>query len=185
MHCSKASQQLQLYLDKRLPLEQMRALEQHLADCPGCRRELLLLEQIEQALGEMEMVAEPPDLTVHIMQRVAITPQRVEHSSLEHLRPSLSELAAVFVMATALMLGVILSQPSLHQFLPVANGHDVFSLAFLSLIHMFDSMNSGMLMLCFWVVGTILGVWITLVLAGKEVKRTDWFKAMIERLPVR
>ena len=44
--------------------------------------------------------------------------------------------------------------------------------------------NSGTLTLAFWVVGTILGVCITLALAGNEM-RSQWFKAMMERLPVR
>ena len=35
-----------------------------------------------------------------------------------------------------------------------------------------------------WVVGTILGIFITLALAGNEI-RTQWFKAVLERLPVR
>jgi hypothetical protein len=38
-------------------------------------------------------------------------------------------------------------------------------------------------MLVFWVLGTVLGVWITLALAGNEV-RSQWLKAMLDRLPV-
>jgi hypothetical protein len=38
-------------------------------------------------------------------------------------------------------------------------------------------------MLFFWVIGTALGVWITLVLAGSEM-RNMWLKAMMDRLPV-
>jgi len=46
-----------------------------------------------------------------------------------------------------------------------------------------DRVNNSTLMLMFWVCGTFLGVWITLVLAGSEV-RTQWFQSVMDRLPV-
>ncbi len=81
------------------------------------------------------------------------------------------------------MLGVILGQPSLRAALPIANGHDILSQIFLSIVHLFIDVNSGMLMWIFWIVGTFLGVWITLALAGEEM-RSEWLKAMMDRLPV-
>jgi hypothetical protein len=35
-----------------------------------------------------------------------------------------------------------------------------------------------------WIAGTILGICITLVFAGNEM-RSRWFKAMMDRLPAR
>ncbi|MBV9228367.1 MAG: zf-HC2 domain-containing protein [Chloroflexi bacterium] len=183
MHCSKAVQQLQLYIDKRLTLEQMRALEFHLSICATCQEELFFLEQIEQALQEIEPIAEPVDLTANIMRRVALSPQRSEKSGFVLFRPSFTELLAAVLLATITTLGVILAQPSLRAALPIANGHDMLSLVFLNLLHTLVTVDSQTLMLSFWIVGTVLGVWITLALAGNEM-RTEWFKAVMDRLPV-
>ncbi len=183
MRCSQAGRRLQLYVDKQLTFDQMRALEAHLLACTACRGELLLLEEIEQTLHGIKAVAEPPDLTVKILQRVALTPQHQKKPEYMFLRPSLSEMLTVVLLATIATLGLILEQPSLREVLPIANGHDILSLLFVGCLHMLASINSNTLMLMLWVVGTILGVWITLALAGNEVRNT-WFKAMMERLPV-
>ncbi len=156
MHCSKARHLLQLYIDKRLPYDQMRSLEAHIATCSSCRDELYQLEMIALDLHHIEQVPEPSDLMANIMQRVALTPRQ---------RP------------------VILGQPSLRAALPIANGHDILSQIFLSIVHLFIDVNSGMLMWIFWIVGTLLGIWITLALAGEEM-RSEWLKAMMDRLPV-
>jgi hypothetical protein len=183
MHCSKAVQQLQFYVDKQLTLEQMRALELHISTCATCQNELFLLEQIEQALRGIEPVAEPADLTANIMRRVALSPQRREKPAFVLFRPSFTELLAAVLLATFTTLGVILAQPSLRAALPIANGHDILSLLFLNVLHTLVTVDSQALMLSFWIVGTVLGVWITLALAGNEM-RTEWFKAVMDRLPV-
>lgn len=190
MRCSRAVHLLQLYVDRRLSLDTMRVLEVHLSDCDACRRELFLLETMEQALNGIETVAEPPDLTVNIMRRVALsTKQREESSRLATdssfilFRPSLMELLAVVGLATFAMLGVILGEPSLRAMLPIANGRDWLSLFFIEVWNSLLSVNSSTLMLAFYLLGTVLGVWITLLVAGNEMRR-NWFKAMTDRLPV-
>ena len=98
-------------------------------------------------------------------------------------RLSLQELATVVLLATVAMLGITLGQPSLRAALPIANGYDSFSLF---CIHLWDeiiSINSGTLMLAFWVFGTLLGIWITLTLVGADM-RNAWFRAVLDRLPV-
>src|SRR5260370_232064 len=67
---------------------------------------------------------------------------------------------------------------------PFANGHDGLSLAYLNILHTLMTVDSTTLVLALWMAGTFLGVCITLILAGSEM-RTQWFKAMMERLPVR
>jgi predicted anti-sigma-YlaC factor YlaD len=189
MHCSRAVQQLQLYIDKRLTLEQVRSLEAHLSTCTACQEELFLLEEIERALRGIEPVAEPADLTTNIMRRVALSshPSRAlaEEPNYILFRPSLAELLAAVVLATVATLGIILGQPSWRAVLPIANGHDGLSLFFINAWNTLLSIgiNRGTLMLGLWVIGTILGIWITLILAGREV-RSEWFKAMLDRLPV-
>jgi Putative zinc-finger len=183
MHCSKAGHQLQLYIDKRLPFEEMRSLEAHIATCSSCRNDLYMLETMVKDLRHFELVPEPPGLMMSIMQRVALTPQQKMESRYALLRPSLAELLVIISLSTIAMLGMILGQPSLRAALPIANGHDVLSQIFLTIVHQFTDVNSGILMWIFWIGGTILGIWITLALAGAEV-RAEWLKAMMDRLPV-
>jgi hypothetical protein len=190
MRCSRATYLLQLYIDERLPVKEMRVLEAHLSECAACRRELIILETIEHALNNIESVKEPPNLTANIMRRVALsvrgatelTKARKEPSFML-FRPSLPELIAVVLLATMTTFGVFIQQPGLRSLLPVINGHDRLSLALMEIWNLFVSTNSNTLMLVFWVFGTILGIWITLLLAGSEM-RNLWLKAMIDRLPV-
>lgn len=188
MHCFKATRLLQLYLDKQLSLEQMRPLEAHLFCCPACRQELRLLEEIESALKDEEPVYEPADFTSSLMWRIAQSEQEKRVALLTQpkavaFRLSLREFLSAILLATFATCGIILGQPSLRATLPIANGHDELSLAWMTIWHSLPGMSSNTLLLCFWVGGTLLGVWITLALAGAEM-RSQWFRAMIERLPV-
>lgn len=180
MHCKEASRLIQLYIDSRLTLDQTRALEAHITSCAACHAELNLLEEAADDLHDFKLVAEPEDLTAQIMQRVAISPVR----SSTPLRPSLPEILIAIFLATIATLAFILQQPALRALLPIANGHDSLSLAFIRTLHMLTTIDMGTITLALWVVGTFLGVCITLLLAGNEV-RSQWFRAMMDRLPVR
>ena len=143
-------------------------------------------------LGGMEIIAEPDDLTTNIMKRVALSKQQIvrmrqepqeDNTYLIPFRLSWQELATVVLLATFAMLGITLGQPSLRAALPIANGDDGLSLF---CIHLWDeiiSINSGTLMLGFWVFGTLLGIWITLTLVGTEM-RNSWVRAVLDRFPV-
>jgi len=183
MRCTQASYQLQLYIDHRLTVEQTRTLEAHIASCPSCRQELELLEEITASLHNLKPVIEPPNMTAQIMQRIALSPRR-NAPRFSLLRPSLPELLTVLILATIATIGFILSQPSIRTLLPFANGHDPLSQAVLNAIHLLITFDSSTLILAFWIMGTLLGICITLILAGNEV-RTGWYKAMLEHLPVR
>ena len=184
MRCSQATRHLQLYIDSQLTLDQVRALEAHLALCPACHNECLFLEEVTSTLGALNSVAEPADLTVHIMHRVARSPQQRNNKRYSLLRPSLLEWLAVVVLATITTLGAILEQPSLRAALPFVNGHGSLSQAVSNTLNMLVTGDAGPLTLVLWVGGTLIGVCITLVLVGNEI-RAAWFKAMLERLPVR
>lgn len=183
MRCSKAAVQLQLYLDHRLPLEQIRALEAHISSCSACQGELFLLEEIDTALQTIEPVTEPADLTATIMRRVALSPRKRQEQVYGLLRPSLPEMVAVVLLATITTLGVILTQPSLWALLPLTNGPQALSMMFINTSHLLGSVNVSTLSWVCWVIGTLLGVVITLALAGQEM-RSRWFKGMLDRLPV-
>jgi hypothetical protein len=165
-------------------MAQMRRLEEHLVGCTHCRAELAYLEEVVQGVHTLGSVAEPEDLTARIMQRVAMTSPQPRTPRYAFLRLSLAELLAAIMLATIATLGSILAQPSVRALLPFANGHDRLSQLFLDVLHMLAMINIGTLIGACWVVGTILGVCITLVLAGNEV-RAGWLKAVMERLPVR
>ncbi len=181
MRCAEVTRQLQLYIDNQLTLEQVRALEAHIAECAACQHEMRLLAGVVAALHDLPLVAEPEDLTMRVMQRVAVTPQQQKeqkNDDFSMLRPSFLELVAAILLATIATLGIMWEDPSLRDALPFANGHDSLSLAFVSLLHL---VPAGSMIL--WIVGALLGICITLVLAGSEL-RTQWFKAILDRLPV-
>jgi hypothetical protein len=186
MRCKEASQQIQLYLDNRLTIEQVRTLEAHLASCNACLEELTNFEAVVNDLETFKVVVEPDDLHVKIMRRVAMaaSQQDTSPSRFSLWRPSLLEILVAAALATIATIGTILQQPSIRSLLPFANGHDTLSLAFLNILHLLMTMDSTTLILALWIAGTFLGICITLIFAGSEI-RTQWFKAMLERLPVR
>src|SRR3989442_13624851 len=86
--------------------------------------EWLLLEEVASTLGALKPVAEPADLTLHIMQRVAMSPQQRKNKRYSLLRPSLMEMLAVVLLATITTLGIIVEQPPLGAALPFINGNN-------------------------------------------------------------
>lgn len=181
MRCPEANSQLQLYIDNRLSMYQVRELERHIAQCAACQQQLYLLEEVTSALRELPPVVEPIDMTMLIMQRVALSSRRQSDNQFSLLRPSLAELVTVIVLASITTLSIIWQQPSLRAVLPFANP---LSQTISHVIHLLYGGDMGMIFLVLWVGGTIIGVWITLALAGTEI-RSKWLKAMMDRLPVR
>src|SRR6266496_614129 len=64
MRCPEANSQLQLYIDNRLSMYQVRELERHIAQCAACQQQLYLLEEVTSALRELPPVVEPIDMTM-------------------------------------------------------------------------------------------------------------------------
>ena len=186
MRCKEATQQLQLYLDNRLTFKQVRALEAHLSSCKACLDELTILEEVVNNLQTFKVVVEPNDLNAQIMRRVAIaaSQRNTSPSRISLWPPSLLEILVAATLATIATIGTILEQPSIRSMLPFVNGHDILSLAYLNILHDLMTVDSTTHILALWIAGTFLGVCITLIFAGSEI-RTQWFKAMMERLPVR
>jgi anti-sigma factor RsiW len=184
MRCAQAVRQLQLYVDSRLTVQQTRALEAHVAGCAACQKELALLEEVAQSIHNLKFVAEPEDLTARIIRRVALDSRRRSAPHFSLLRLSLLELLTAILLATIATIGSILSQPSVRALLPFANGHDAFSLAFMVALQTVAAINTHTLIVACWVIGTLLGVCITLLLAGNEI-RAEWLKAVTQHLPVR
>ncbi len=190
MHCTKATYQLQLYIDHQLTLRQTRVLEAHIASCVSCRAELIFLEEVACGLNTFKFVPEPADMHEQIMHKVALTTarkrlQRDKQAARFNLfRPSLAEILAAALLATVATLAALLQQPALRALLPIANGHDPLSLLYIHVVHTLTSIDANTLIWGAWIFGTLLGVCITLMVAGSEM-RAQWLKAMMERLPVR
>lgn len=191
MRCTQAMYQLQLYIDQQLTLQQTRVLEAHIASCPACSAELAHLEEVSAGLSTLKFVAEPANMHEQIMQKVALHPSRKllstrekQRASFSFFRPSLAEILVAALLATMATLVILLQQPALRAMLPIANGHDALSRIYVQVVHMLIGLDANTLILALWIVGTLLGVCITLALAGNEM-RSQWFKAMQERFPVR
>ncbi|WP_052891281.1 anti-sigma factor family protein [Thermogemmatispora carboxidivorans] len=181
MRCSEAVSQLQLYLDGRLSGERLPALESHLARCSHCRAELELLEEVVHHLESFQPVPEPEDLSQRIMERVALTPQQQPASIFAQLRPSPGELLAAALLATIASLGSLLTQPAILRLLPLEGSPLIGLLS--SFTRLLQSMDATTLMLVCWIMGTFIGICITLLVAGEEL-RSRWLRAVWERLPV-
>lgn len=193
MRCTQANKQFQLYLDHQLTLRQTRILEAHMTNCQTCCTHLQTLEEIVAGLQTLKFVAEPVDMHAMIMRKVALNTNRQQQPSplkqaqatpFSLFRPSLVEMLVASLLATVATLSILLQQPLLRMLLPATNGHDLFSRTITQVAHTLMSFDTNTLILAFWVVGTVLGVGITLAVAGNEM-RSQWFKAVVERLPAR
>jgi anti-sigma factor RsiW len=67
---------LSAFLDRELPAREQARVEDHLADCPGCRARLDGLDRAVRALARLERAAPPPSLAQHVERRVALEVDR-------------------------------------------------------------------------------------------------------------
>jgi hypothetical protein len=63
---------LSAYVDGELAAEERRAVEDHLAACPGCRAELDGMRRVASRLRSLERAAPPPLLADRVARRVAV-----------------------------------------------------------------------------------------------------------------
>jgi hypothetical protein len=193
MTCARTHLLLQLYLDGRLSLGRARALERHLASCSACRAELVALEEVVAGVHSLGRVTEPAWLNKAIMQRIASAtaqPPRELPSGLQEnssrmqgspfSRLTRRDVFLALVLATLVMSGFILFQPTLRDALLVDTNPLVGSL--LQTLQSLFSLHGGIMVLMGWGLGMILGIWITLALAGNEI-RTVWRQRLRERIP--
>lgn len=191
--CARAQRHLQLYLDGRLSLLSTRALERHLATCPACRAELVALEEVIAQLHSLGQITEPAWLGQAIMQRIAsatVQPPRelpagVPESARQMTGSPFSRLTRrdvllAFALATLVMVSFVLLQPALRDALLVDTNPLVAPL--LQTFQALFSMHGGVLALMGWGLSILLGIWITLALAGSEI-RAFWRQRLRERLP--
>jgi anti-sigma factor RsiW len=193
MNCSRAQHLLQLYIDGQLNLRQTRALERHLLRCTACRAEWILLEDVVAGVHSLNYVVEPAWLTQSIMERVAettaqppaelvIEPPRPRQRVLQRtpFRLTLQDLILSSLLATIVVIGFAIIQPGLRDTL--AKSMNPLMGSILSDLQFLISPNAGILGLVAWLLWVGLGISITLVLAGSEV-RSQWRQRIRDWLP--
>ncbi len=193
MTCSRAQRLLQLYIDQRLSLPRTRALERHLAHCAACRAEWMLLEDVLAGVHSLNNITEPSWLTQAIMARVAeITVQPPEESAADlpqrrqpaaqraPFRLTLQDLILASTLATIVVISFVLFQPGLRDALVSSVNPLVAEV--LARLQFLISPNAGVMGLLVWLLWVGLGIAITLVLAGSEV-RSQWRQRIRDWLP--
>ncbi len=192
--CTQAQEWMQLYLDHRLSLARIRALERHMEDCKQCHAEWMLLEDVVAGVHSLEHIVEPAGLTDAVMARIAAAtaqppvetlaaPQRQKQRP---LRPAPFHLAArdvilSTILATLVVLTFVLAQPTLRD--AVGTQVNPAIAAGLSLFQTLFSPNDGLVPFWLgWALWVALGIAITLFVAGSEI-RSLWRQRIRERLP--
>jgi anti-sigma factor RsiW len=194
MTCTQAQDLIQLYVDKRLNLARTRSLERHLAHCQNCRAELMLLEDISEGIHSLAHVSEPDWLADAVMARIAATTaaqppletsrqlygQKQRAPRTVPFRLSGKDIALSCLLATLALLSFILAVPALRN----ALGALVNPLAALLLngLMLLFSPDAGLLGLVAWALWIVLGIGITWLVAGSEI-RSLWRQRIRAWLP--
>jgi anti-sigma factor RsiW len=192
--CTQAQEWMQLYLDHRLSLARIRALERHMEGCKQCRAEWMLLEDVVAGVHSLGHIVEPAGLTDAVMARIAAataqppveTPTAFQRPKQRPLRAAPFHLAArdvilSTILATLVVLTFVLAQPTLRN--AVGTQVNPAIAAGLSLFQALFSPNDGLVPFWLgWALWVALGIAITLFVAGSEI-RSLWRQRIRERLP--
>ncbi len=123
MDCKKAKRKLNRYVDGELPVRDRDHVEQHLAECPACRREL---ERLRGTVAVMEMLPEPPELPVGLAERVMNRAARDRAGKgllltfWQSVSPSM-RIAAAAMVVIGICLGAVMSRDVLRGRIPGAD----------------------------------------------------------------
>lgn len=177
--CSRARYWLQLYIDERLDVRRLPALETHLDTCPACRHELAALEEIRGALAVANLEREPAHLTEQIMARVAAMETRRARTRAAAASFSLRWGDAVLaaLLASVATLSFVLLDPTLRSTVPVA-----FVRSFPSIVALLMAPGPGSIAWVAWIVWVATGAGIAIWFAGAEARST-WRRSLSERVP--
>jgi anti-sigma factor (TIGR02949 family) len=70
--CEEAFRRLDDYLDRHLPADEMRLIEEHLHDCAACSREFVFEASVIQGVRrKLRRIAAPPALVERIAEEIA------------------------------------------------------------------------------------------------------------------
>jgi anti-sigma factor RsiW len=76
MSTHATTETLSAYLDRQLSAAQTREIEDHLADCPRCRRQFAGMRSVVASLRHLERMAPPPTLGGLVTRRVTLESAR-------------------------------------------------------------------------------------------------------------
>ena len=190
MRCGQARGEIHRYIDGRLPATRLGALEAHLAECAACRNDLRVLEAIREVVAEDAWQAEPPNLTALILARVAAyeaerraryLPVGVEvEAAGVGVRAGFAlhwgDAVLAGMLATLSTLFFVLLDPSLRSVVPLA-----LARSFPGVVAILSAPGPGAIAWAAWLVWIVVGVGLTLWLAGAEV-RLLWRRSLAARL---
>ncbi len=192
--CARARGWLNLYVDGRLPLGRLRALEAHVLGCAACRRELVMLEGIREALrgdaAEAETAPEPAELHALIVARIAAyeARRREARAAVAAAKVAGAGMGASFglrwadallaaALATLSTLLFVLLDPGLRAVVPAT-----LLRSFPGMAALLSAPGPGAVAWAAWLVWIVAGVGLALLFAGAEV-RMQWRRALAARLP--
>lgn len=92
MNCEKVQSQLTALLDGELAEDMAAAVEQHLADCPGCAQAHSELAAVREMTAAWAVDA--PDISPRVMQAVAADDQSLLLDEMRRLRTEMADLRA-------------------------------------------------------------------------------------------
>jgi len=188
--CARARGWLNLYVDGRLPLGRLRALEEHVLGCAACRHELAMLEGIREALhgGAAEAAPEPAELHALIVARIAAYEARRREAQAAVAAAKAVGAGASFglrwadallaaALATLSTLLFVLLDPGLRMAVPAA-----LLRSFPGVAALLSAPGPGAVAWAAWLVWIVVGVGLALLFAGAEV-RMQWRRSLAARLP--
>lgn len=176
MICSRATTLLQYYVDGRLDPRHLSALEDHLRDCASCSQHFAWLEQLQIACAESESVNVPQDLTTRVMAYIAHVEARQASFSSRAFSLGWGDGALAALLASVSTLVFVLLDPNLRDLMGLVIFHALPGfLAFLM------RPGPGSFAWLAWIVWVMVGVGLTLTVAGSEV-RFLWRRSLASRL---
>jgi hypothetical protein len=111
MDCQTVHEHLSTYLDHDAPLHTRLVLDQHLASCPQCCRELTQLRTMTAWVGDFPLMEPSPRFLQHVCERV----ERLPHRSWP---PFFRRLFAALPLQAAAALAVVVSAALVWQMTP-------------------------------------------------------------------
>lgn len=115
LSCKQTRELFSLYLDQCLSESKVRAMEEHLRDCPGCAAELAIWKKLSRALLLVETPPAPNDLPEKVMARIEAehpgirgteVKRRLHHSWLSSNWPRVTAAAAAMLIMAGGYLGL-------------------------------------------------------------------------------
>ncbi len=109
MNCREARSLLSCYLDGAVTGRQMQAIGNHLAGCPQCQPDYVLLKQTQRLVSELPRPKVPADLALNLRVAVSREAALARRPRFEGLRLSLAAAMQTFMLpATAGLVSAVL-----------------------------------------------------------------------------